>query len=102
MDGMSKLTSLNTTDATFIGGPTTSLFSLTFCQPLPPSPGVNATIELHDCTATTDIAAGNLVATINANEQAFAPQQVLFDGSLFKKGLIVKCSAALDVTIESE
>lgn len=99
---MSKLTSVNTTDATLIGGPTTSLLSLTYCQPLPPSPGVSATIELHDCTATADVAAGNLVATFNANEQAFGSEQVLFDGALFKKGLVVKCSAALVVTIESE
>ncbi len=99
---MSKLTSLNTTDATLIGGPTTTLFSLTSTQPAPPTPGVNGTIKLHDCTAAGDATAGNLVATINVNEQAFALNQALFDGALFKKGLVVVCSAAIDVTIETE
>lgn len=102
VEDMSKLTSLNTTDATLIGGPTTTLFSLTFSQPLPPTPGVNSIIKLHDCTATGDAASGNLIATINAHEQSFGVTQILFDGALFKKGLVVVCSVAVSVTIETE
>jgi len=96
---MSKLTLITDTTATLVGGSTTSLLSITLSQPTPP---VDAVIDLHDVSTAGGLAAGNKVATINFNSTAQVPVQVLYDGVLFRQGLVVKSSAACTVVVESE
>jgi len=99
---MSKLTLITDTTATLVGGSTTSLLSITLSQPTSPTPPVDAVIDQHDVSTAGGLAAGNKVATINFNSTAQVPVQILYDGVLFRQGLVVKSSAACTVVVESE
>jgi len=97
---MSKLTLVNGTDGVLVGGATTSLLSIAITATEPP---VGSTIDLHDCEAVGDLAAGNKVASyfVGATPAGASSISQVFDGALFKKGLVVKCSAAVPVVLET-
>jgi hypothetical protein len=95
---MSKLTLIDSTDATLVGGPTTSLLSISLFNAEPP---VAITCDIHDCASTGDLAAGNKVATIICGQAANDASHI-FDGVLFKKGLVVKLDVAGTCNVETE
>ena len=95
---MSKLTLIEDTTATLVGGPATSLFSILISNTEPPAA---ITVDFHDCTATGDLAAGNKKASVTLSAQATNVSHI-FDGALFVKGLVVKSDTACTITIESE
>lgn len=95
---MSKLTLVNGTTGVLVGGEVTSLLSICITASEPP---VNSVIDLHDVGAVADLAAGNKVASYNVGAQTTTITHV-FDGVLFRKGLVVKCSGAVPVVVETE
>ena len=94
---MSKLTLIDDATATLVGGPTTSLLSVLISNTEPPAA---ITVDFHDCATTGDLAAGNKKASVFLSAQAPNVSHI-FDGALFRQGLVVKASVPCTVTVES-
>ena len=96
---MSRILMVNTDTATLVGQGPVMLLSILTSNP---EPFPNAmTIDFHNVATAAGLAASNLVFSIS-----FSPQgghiSHQWDGALFPAGLVVKCSAALELTIEWE
>lgn len=90
---------VNTANPTLVASGPTMLLSILTSQPEPFPAAM--TIDFHNVGATADLATSNLVFSISFNPQG-AHISHQFDAAMFPAGLVVKCSSALEVTLETE
>lgn len=98
---MSNAKVVESTDATLIGSEPIMLLSIVVGTSEPPPPAL-FTVDLHNANSASDtLNASNrkvriaLPATTNGIAHTF-------DGVMFPKGLVVKCSVAIPITVEYE
>ena len=97
---MSRLTQINTATATLVGLGPQMLMSVIVGAPQPFPASLQ--IDFHNVNAIGDIAASNLIMSLNLEEQMPVAFTHTFDGAMFPAGLVIKCSAAIPMTLETE
>lgn len=97
---MSRLTQVNTATATLIGLGPQMLMSIIVGVPEPYP--TNLSIAFHNVNAAASVDASNLVMSLSLAMIQAIPFQHTFDGAMFPAGLVVKCSGAIPMTLETE
>jgi len=98
---MSNAKVVETTDATLIGSEPIMLLSIVVGTTEPPPAGA-FTVDLHNANSAGDTLNDSnrkVRLSIGAQSNGFAHS---FDGVMFPKGLVVKCSSAVPITVEYE
>lgn len=97
---MSRITMVNTDSATLVSSGPTILLSILTSKP-EPWPDPNLTIDFHNVGVAGDIVGSNLVFRITFGSQGEHISHQ-FDAAMFPAGLVVKCSHALELTLETD
>lgn len=98
---MSNAKVVESTDATLIGSEPIMLLSIVVGTTEPPPPAL-FTVDLHNANSasdTLDDSNRKVRLSIPATTNGLAHS---FDGVMFPKGLVVKCSAPVPITVEYE
>ena len=98
---MGRLTHLESSTGLLCSAGPVTLLSILISQTEPAAtPG--ATIDFHDVATVGGLGASNKVISLVLSAQNGIGFSHLFDGAHFAKGLVVKCSEAVPVTVEWE
>lgn len=94
---------VDTTDATLISSNPVMLLSVIVGSSDPPPQATVVVVEFHNANSASDtLDASNLKAKISIGIQSLSAFSHTFDGIMFPKGLVIKCSSAAPITVEYE
>ena len=100
---MSISTVVDSSSATLISSAPAMLLSVFVGTTNPPPADPAITIEFHNANSASDtLDSSNLKAKMSIGTQGFFGLGHQFDGIMFPKGMVIKCSAALPITVEYE